>query len=104
MIRHMILFKVKPNTLAVDTAIANFLALKKQLPGIISIIGGECQFHENKIKEKANKTFTHAISIDFKDEDALDRFFNDPITHPAKDSIVNIVDGGYDGIIGFELK
>ncbi|MBX3710108.1 MAG: Dabb family protein [Gammaproteobacteria bacterium] len=104
MIRHTILFKVKPNAQAVNKAIADFLALKEKLPGMLSIMGGECHFHEDPVKEKANKTFTHAISIDFKDEATLERFFNDPVTHPAKDGIVNIVEGGYDGIIGFEIK
>lgn len=104
MIRHTIMFKVKSNTQAVNKAIVDFLALKEKLPGILSIMGGECHFHEDQVKEKANQIFTHAISIDFKDEAALDKFFNDPITHPAKGGIVNIVDGSYNGIIGFELK
>lgn len=104
MIRHIILFKVKPSASAVNKAIADFLTLKDMLPGILSIIGSECHFHEDAIKEKAHQFFTHAISIDFKDENALDRFFHDPITHPAKDGIVNIVEDGYEGIIGFELK
>lgn len=32
----------------------------------------------------------HVISIGFQDQAVLDRFYNDPVTHPAKDGIVNI--------------
>lgn len=41
MIRHTILFKVKPTAQAVNKAIEDFLALKEKLPGILSIMGGE---------------------------------------------------------------
>lgn len=41
--------------------------------------------------------------MDFKDQAAYDAFLNDPVTHPAKDNIVSIVEGGYDGIVGFDF-
>lgn len=47
---------------------------------------------------------SHAISIDFVDQKALDNFFNNPITIPAKKKIVNIAENGYQGIIGFDLE
>jgi hypothetical protein len=106
MIRHTILFKAKPSISeqVITSAIANFLTLKDKLPGVATIIGGKCSFHEAKVAERANHFFTHAFSIDFKDEDALNTFFSDPVTHSAKDDILNIAVGGYEGIIGFELK
>lgn len=102
MIRHTIMFKVKPglSEQTVASSCANFLALKSKLPGIITMMGGKCHLHEGK----GGNIFTHAFSIDFKDQEALDRFLSDPITHPAKDGIVNIADGGYAGLIGFDLK
>ena len=105
MIRHTILFKVKSSSSAQDikVAISDFLELGHKLPGIIGIMAGECHFNENEVKARAIKQFTHAISIDFENEKALQTFFADPITHPAKSQIVAIVDGGYDAIIGFEL-
>lgn len=105
MIRHTILFKVKPgiSEQMITQAIANFLTLKNQLPGLVAIIGGKCTFHEAEVGERANRFFTHVFSIDFKDEDALENFFKNSVTHPAKEGIVNIAMGGYEGIIGFEL-
>ena len=47
---------------------------------------------------------SHAISIEFFDQKALDNFFNNPITIPAKNKIVSIAENGYQGIIGFDLE
>jgi hypothetical protein len=105
MIRHTILFKAKSSSSIpeIKTAINDFLELRHKLPGIISIMGGECHFQENAIKARATMVFTHAISIDFENEKSLQTFFTDSITHPAKNQIVAIVEGGYDAIIGFEI-
>ena len=79
-------------------------SLKKQLPGIISIAAGKCHFHEQKSEGKLKTLFTHGFSIDFENQEALDQFFNDPITHPLKDKIVEMSEGGYDAIIGFDFR
>lgn len=79
--------------------ISEVLALKNKLPGILSIMGGLCDFHDSVYPRQ----FTHGFSIDFKDQNALNTFFNDPITHSAKEKIVNHAAGGYDGIIGFNF-
>ncbi|NNM59962.1 MAG: Dabb family protein [Legionellales bacterium] len=102
MIRHTILFKVKPSVTkqAIEMAIAHFIALKNKLPGIISFLGGECEFHE----ESANRRFTHVFFIDFENEATLDTFFHDAVTHPAKEEIIRIAEGGYEGLTGFNLK
>jgi hypothetical protein len=105
MIRHTVLFKVKagtPNQVVV-TAISDFLALKNKLSGLISIVGGKCHFHEQKSSNAFAGTFTHGFSMDFEDQGAYDAFLNDPVTHPAKDGIVNIAEGGYEGIVGFDF-
>lgn len=105
MIRHTVLFTVKPNISKqeIDTIFHEVLALKNKLPNILSIMGGACDFHET-IKERAMNIFTHGFSIDFKDQNALDTFFNDPITHPVKEKIINAAVGGYDGIFGFNFN
>ncbi len=102
MIRHTILFKAKQgiSKQAADAACADFIALKNKLSGIITLIGGECDLHEGK----GGNIFTHAFSIDFKNKDAMDLFLSDPVTHPAKEGIVNIAAGGYEGLIGFDLE
>src|SRR3990167_2741223 len=102
MIRHTILFKIKPGISkeAAEMAFANLIALKNKLSGIVTMIGGKCELHEGK----GGDIFTHAFSIDFKDREAVNSFLNNPVTHPAKEGIINIADGGYEGLVGFDLE
>lgn len=101
MIRHTILFTMKADVSRqeLDQLIAEMFALKEKLPGILNIMGGACDFHE----ATQGKPFTYGFSIDFKDQVALEKFFHDSATHPAKDKIINAAVGGYDGIIGFNF-
>jgi len=105
MIRHTVLFKIKVDTpnQAIANAVSDFLALKDKIPGLVSIYGGKCFFHERKSLDAFANIFTHGFSMDFKDQAAYDLFLNDPITHSAKNSIISIAEGGYDGIVGFDL-
>lgn len=105
MIKHTVLFKIKaatPNQ-TIESAVSDFLALKDKIPGLLSIAGGKCHFHAQKSLDAFARIFTHGFSIGFKDQKAYDTFLNDPLTHPAKDGIVNIAEGGYDGIVGFDF-
>lgn len=110
MIRHTIMFKVKNNAAdrEIDDALAAMRELREIMPGIFAVDTGECQFHDEKSKffftYEMLHGVTHAISIDFKDENARDDFFHNPVTHPAKDLVVNIAENGYKGIIGFDLE
>jgi len=105
MIRHTILFKIKASATPeeLNFAITNIYRLKNKLKGIISILAGECYFQDEKSTAFFSAAVSHGIFIDFDDQTALERFLKDPITHPAKESIVKIVEGGYDGIVGFDL-
>lgn len=102
MIRHTILFKAKSglSEQVIKMACDDFLALKNQIPGIVTMIGGKCEPHEGK----GANVFSHAFSIDFLDEKAMNLFLTDPVTHPAKEGIVNIAAGGYAGLMGFDLE
>jgi hypothetical protein len=110
MIRHTILFKVKQNAanFEIDEALAAMRALAKALPGVFAVDVGECQFHDEKSRffftYEMLQGVTHTVSIDFIDESALKDFFENPITHTAKDLIVKISENGYQGIIGFDLE
>jgi hypothetical protein len=106
MIRHTILFKVK-STVSNDEihhALAAMKSLGNSLTGIFAIYSGECHFHDVKSRIFFSHAISHAISIDFIDKNALDNFFNNPVTHPAKNEIVKIAEGGYEGLIGFDLE
>jgi hypothetical protein len=103
MIRHTVLFTVKPDVSKqeVESIFTDIVDLSGKLQGILSITGGTCYFHD--LKEKGRQPFTHGFSIDFSDEVARDAFLHDSITHPVKDRILNITAGGYQGMIGFDF-
>ena len=81
--------------------------LGNKLPGIFAIKTDECHFHDEKSRDfftHSMRGVSHTISIDFVDQEALDNFFNNPVTYPAKNSIVKITENGYNGIVGFDLE
>lgn len=102
MIRHTVLFKAKPaiSSQRMNNIYMQIHALKNNLPGIVSIFCGECDFHE----ATEIRPFSHGFSIDFKDLHSLNAFFTDPVTHPVKEMIINVCAGGARGIIGFNLQ
>lgn len=101
MIRHNVLFKVKPTVTdeQIDSAFQLLFGLKKVLPGFIRMAAGKCKFHKNPVSVER----LYGFSIDFKDENAYNTFLNDTITHPAKDALINIIVDGYEGIYGFDV-
>lgn len=101
MIRHTVLFKLKANVtkLEVEHIFTDILSLTSELPGILAITGGTCFFYEHK----DGQPFTHGFSIDFSGPEARDSFLHDSVTHPVKDKIVNVADGGIKGVIGFDF-
>lgn len=109
MIRHTILFKVKSNVIQddINDALFSMKEIEAKLDGIFAINTDECHFHDEKSKDffmHNMQGVSHAISIDFVDQKALDNFFNNPITVPAKNKVINIAENGYKGIIGFDLE
>lgn len=102
MIRHNVLFKIKSGIKdkEIHAALQLVFELQKVLPGFIRVAAGKCRFHKN-YPAQVDRLF--GFSIDFQDENAYEIFLNDPITHPAKDALINIIDGGYEGIYGFDV-
>ena len=102
MIRHTILFKLKSDVSKqeVERIFTDILELTGKLQGILAITGGTCYFHDQKA---GGPPFTHGFSIDFSDQKARDAFLHDAVTHPVKDSIVNVSAGGNQGVIGFDF-
>lgn len=102
MIRHTILFKAKHgvSTQEMERIYTEFRNLKQKLPGVISILCGECDFHE----ATEIRPFSHGFSIDFHDQQALNSFYTDPVTYLVKEMIINVCAGGALGIIGFNFN
>jgi hypothetical protein len=61
-------------TQIVDNAISNFCSLKNKLPGIVTMIGGTCNFVNDKSINFIGDTISHCISINFKDKAAYEPF------------------------------
>ena len=110
MIRHTIMFNVKSDvsTQEIEAALTAMQELRNKLPGIFAITTGECNFHDEKSRlffsYKIHMGVSHTVSIDFVDENALEDFFQNPVTHPAKNAIIKIAVNGYNGIVGFDLE
>lgn len=101
MIRHTVLFKIKSDTTKsqIEIIFNELLSLTNQLPGILSITGGTCYFYD---QAHAN-LFTHGFSIDFQDQAARNTFLNAAIVDPIKEKIIEISEGGFEKIIGFDF-
>jgi hypothetical protein len=101
MITHNVFFNVKEfvSEKAVENAFKLIFNLQSQLSGVLRITGGKCYFHERK----GEGYFSHGFSIDFVDENAYKDFFENPVTQPAKVSIINISIGGLEGMVGFDI-
>jgi hypothetical protein len=101
MIRHTVLFNLKPNvpSIEVEHIFTDILSLTNDLSGILAITGGTCFFYE----QKDGQPFTHGFSIDFSDKDARNSFLNDSMALSIKDKILDVANGGTKGVIGFDF-
>jgi hypothetical protein len=101
MIRHNVLFKVKPIVTdeEIQAAFQILFELKKVLPGFLRMAAGKCRFFENK----GSIERLYGFSIDFADENAYNNFLNNPVTDFAKATLINIIVDGYEGIYGFDV-
>jgi len=101
MIRHNVFFNIKSSVSqrAIDNAFNLLFKLQNQLPGVIKITAGKCHFHEGK----GEGDFTHGFSIDFIDTESYNAFFESPLADPAKSSLLNLIEGGLEGLMGFDL-
>jgi hypothetical protein len=102
MIRHNILFKIKPTIMddEIHSAFQLLFDLKKVLPGFVRVAAGKCHFHENY---PAQVDGLYGFSIDFENEDAYSNFLNNPVTNPAKEAMLKMIVDGYDGLYGFDV-
>jgi hypothetical protein len=102
MIRHTVLFKLKPDVSKqeVERIFTDLLELSGKLQGILAITGGTCRFYGKSVNDTP---FTHGFSIDFTDPKSRDAFLTEAVALPVKDSIVNVSAGGYAGVVGFDF-
>ncbi len=101
MIRHTVLFELRSSAteLNVKNAFDLLSQLQETLPGFIRLAYGECKFHGGPPTGKK----IYGFSIDFANEEAYELFLQSPLANPAKESLLQIIEGGMDGIYGFDM-
>lgn len=101
MIRHTVLFEIKPNVsiAEVERAFAVLYDLKPKIPGFLRLAGGPSRLHKGRDTNKR----LFGFSIDFANEDAYQQFLTDPIADNAKSGLLNVINKEYDGIYGFDM-
>jgi Stress responsive A/B Barrel Domain len=95
MIRHIVLFKLKPGVDAktVDQVLSALKSLQTKIPGIVSISTG----HDNS-PEGIQRGHSHGFTVDFTDAAARDAYLPHPAHQAVGAMIVGITEGGVAGI------
>lgn len=101
MIRHYVIFEIKPDTPpgAIQLAFAKLYELKNIIPGFLRAAAGECQF----FKAGTQYPRLYGLSIDFTDSDAYQHFLESEAAAPIKNNLLDLVEGGLQGLYGFDL-
>lgn len=101
MIKHVVLFQVKPGTPAtkVNEVFADLAALTKRIPGLL-----DCSSGSNASPEGLAKQFTHGFVMTFKDEASRDGYLPHPEHEKAKQKLLELIDGGVDGVVVMDWK
>ena len=96
MVKHVVLFRVKPGTLParVSEVFADLAALTKTIPGLL-----DCSSGANSSPEGLAKQFTHGFVMTFQDEASRDGYLPHPEHEKAKQKLLGLIDGGVDGVV-----
>jgi hypothetical protein len=100
MIRHIVLVKFQPtmSDAAIDAIFADLHAIKKILPGVLSITSGK-----SESPEQIERGFMHGFVADFASWDALQAYQDHPDHKRVGAALVAGAVGGLDGILVFDL-
>lgn len=101
MIRHIVLAKFRTDVAAKErfSIFAQLAALEGVVPGMINFNAGE-----NASPEVLNRGFTHAFTVDFRDDTSRDAYLVHEDHKVAGDRLVAALDGGLEGLLVFDLE
>jgi len=101
MIRHIVLMKFRADLPAKErlSIFAQLAALEGVCPGMLNFNAGD-----NASPEVLNRGFTHAFTIDFRDEKSRDAYLAHEDHKAAGARLVLALDGGLDGLLVFDLE
>ncbi len=99
MITHTVLFKTSPDVPPeyVEDVFTDLRNLTKKAPGILSFSGGAYSSDEC-----LNRGFTHGFTMTFPSHEARSESLPLPEYRRVRGRIVEIVDGGLDGVLAFD--
>jgi hypothetical protein len=101
MITHAVLFKIRADVPEdqIDTVFTELRDLKDKIPGILSFEGGSYSSDEG-----LNKGFTHGFVMTFPDASARDAYLPHPEHEVVKGHVLEVLDGGLDGVVAFDFE
>jgi hypothetical protein len=97
----MVLFKVRGDV-AADAIRAVFEAIggtRATIPGITGYSWGEYASPEGM-----NRGYTHGFCMTFTDAAARDAYLPHPVHEAVKERVLEILDGGVDGVCAFDFE
>lgn len=101
MLRHIVLIRFKPDVTAatIQAALDQVAALREKIDGIVAVSIGA-----NVSPESLEKGFRHGFVVDFLDEPARDAYLPHPDHVIVGSKLVELADGGLDGILVFDYN
>jgi hypothetical protein len=101
MIRHIVLVRFQPavTEAAIEAIFADLHAIRKVLPGVLSITSGR-----SESPEKIERGYMHGFVADFADWQALAAYQDHPDHKRVGAALVASAIGGLDGILVFDLE
>ena len=101
MITHIVLLKIRSDVSQedLDRVFSDLATLKTKIDGLLSFSGGPYSSHEG-----LSRGFTHGFVMTFSDAEARDVYLPHPEHERVKSRILEILDGGLDGVIAFDYE
>lgn len=100
MIRHIVLVRLRPDVAEgrIAAVFADLHRIRWKMPGILSIQAGR-----SESPEKIERGYLHGFTVDFADWEALAAYQAHPDHRRVGAALVDMADGGIDGILVFDL-
>ena len=101
MIVHVVLLKVRPDVPLprVTEVFEEIGALREEIAGITGYSWGEYSSPEG-----LNRGYTHGFSMTFTDAKHRDAYLPHPAHEVVKAHVLEILDGGVDGVLAFDYE
>jgi len=100
MIYHMVLFKVRPDVerATIDAVFRELAALEGRIPGLLSFAGGPYSSAEG-----LNRGYDWGFCMTFDSARSRDAYLPHPAHEVVKGHVLEILDGGLDGVVAFDF-